>query len=124
LDLRDAHAAAGGARQGGGEAMTRPPIYGLLAEFADATALVHAARQVHEAGYRKLDAYSPFPIEGLAEAIGFRHTRLPLVVLIGGIIGGVGGFFMMWYSAVIDYPLNVGGRPLFSWPMFIPITFE
>jgi hypothetical protein len=102
----------------------RPPIYGLLAEFADANALVHAARVTHAVGYRQVDAYSPFPVEGLAEAIGFRKTRLPLVVLLGGIVGGVGGFFMMWYSAVVDYPLNIAGRPYFSWPMFIPITFE
>ncbi len=104
--------------------MKRPPIYGLLAEFDNTNALVTAARAMNAAGYRHVDAYSPFPIEGLAEAIGFRHTRLPLVVLIGGIVGCVGGFFMLAYSAGVDYPFNIGGRPFFSWPAFIPITFE
>ena len=103
---------------------TRPPIYGLMAEFADASALVAAARQANQAGFRKMDAYSPFPIEELPEALGVAHTRLPLVVLLGGVLGCVGGFFMQYYSAVVDYPLNVGGRPQFSWPAFIPVTFE
>ena len=71
-----------------------------------------------------MDAYSPFPVEGLAEAIGFHHTRVPLIVLIGGILGCVGGFFLQYWVAVIDYPINIGGRPLNSWPSFIPVTFE
>lgn len=104
--------------------MKRPPIYGLLAEFADANALVHAARATHEAGYRRLDAFSPFPVEGLAEAIGFKRTWMPFIVLVGGLLGGGGGYLMMYFSAVIDYPLNVGGRPMHSWPSFIPVTFE
>jgi hypothetical protein len=102
----------------------QPPIYGLVAEFDDANTLVTATRQAHEKGYRHMDAYSPFPIEGLADALGFRKTRLPLVVLVGGILGCLTGFGMQYYSAVISYPLNVGGRPLNSWPAFIPITFE
>jgi hypothetical protein len=102
----------------------RPPIYGLLAEFDNAQALLTATQRAHEAGYRHMDAYSPFPVEGLADALGFRTTRLPLLVLLGGILGGSGGYFMLYYSAVIDYPINVGGRPFHSWPMFIPITFE
>ena len=104
--------------------MTRPPIYGLLAEFDDANALVAATRRAYESGYRRMDAYSPFPMEELSDALGFRKTRLPLVVLIGGILGGTTGFLMQYYTAVIDYPINVGGRPLNSWPAFVPVTFE
>lgn len=102
----------------------RPPIYGLVAEFHEPEQVVAAARQAYEAGYRKMDAYSPFPVQGLAEALGHHHTRLPLVVLIGGLLGCAGGFFMQYYASVISYPLNIGGRPLNSWPAFIPVTFE
>jgi hypothetical protein len=98
--------------------------FGLLAEFADAEALVAAAARVHQAGYRRIEAYSPMPVEGLAEAIGFRRTRMPLVVLIGGIVGMLSGYGLQYYCAVIAYPINVGGRPLNSWPSFIPVTFE
>ena len=104
--------------------MKRPPIYGLLAEFDSPTAVVAAARRAHEAGSRKMDAYSPFPIEDLTEAIGFRHTRLPMIVLTGGILGAVGGFGLQYWVSVIEYPLNVGGKPFLSWPSFIPVTFE
>ena len=103
---------------------SRPPIFGLLAEFASAQDLLTATRQAHEKGYRHMDAFSPFPIDELAEALGFHRTRLPILVLVGGILGGVGGYFMQYYTAVIDYPINVGSRPLHSWPAFIPITFE
>jgi hypothetical protein len=103
---------------------TKPPIYGLMAEFDNPDALLAAARGAYAEGYRRMDAYTPFPVKGLAEAIGFHHTRLPLIVLIGGIVGCVGAFLMQYYIAVIDYPLNVGGRPLNSWPSFIPVTFE
>ena len=103
---------------------SRPPIYGLLAEFDEANALVSATRRAHEQGYRQMDAYSPFPIEELTEALGVRKTRLPLLVLFGGIFGACAGYGMIYYSAVIGYPLNVGGRPLHSWPAFIPVTFE
>jgi len=102
----------------------RSAVYGVIAEFATPTDVVQAARKAHEAGYRKMDAYSPFAIEELSEAIGFHHTRLPLIVLVGGIIGCVGGMAMQYWMAAIGYPLNVGGRPMFSWPSFIPITFE
>jgi hypothetical protein len=102
----------------------RPPIYGLLAEFENPTDLMQAAIRVRAAGYRRVDAYTPFPVEGLAEALGFTHTGMARMVLIGGLIGCMGGFLLQYYGAAISYPLNVGGRPLFSWPAFIPITFE
>lgn len=98
--------------------------YAWMAEFSSADALLAAARRAREAGYRRIEAYSPFPVEGLAEAIDFGKTRVPLATLIGGIAGGVGGFLLQWYSAVISYPENIGGRPLDSWPEFIPVTFE
>ena len=101
---------------------TRP--YGLLAEFDDATSLVQAAARAHEAGYKRFDAYSPFPIEELHHAMGSPHSKLPLIVLIGGIAGCLGGFFLQYWAAAIAYPVNVGGRPLNSWPAFIPVTFE
>ena len=102
----------------------RPPIHGLLAEYTTAEAIVDAAKRAYDAGYRRMDAYSPLPVDGLAEAIGFRSNRMPLIVLIGGLTGGILAYSMMWFSAVVHYPLNVGGRPLHSWPAFIPITFE
>jgi hypothetical protein len=103
---------------------TRPPIYGLMAEFKNPTDLVAAAQRVHQEGYRKVDAYSPFPIEELTAALEIPPTRLPLLVLLGGVAGCVGGYFMQYYASAIDYPINVGGRPFHSWPMFIPVTFE
>ncbi|HEY1374415.1 MAG TPA: DUF3341 domain-containing protein [Candidatus Binatia bacterium] len=95
-----------------------------MAEFATPAALLAATKQARADGYHRFDAYSPFPIEGLAEAVGFRRSMLPLIVLIGGIIGCLGGFFLQYWIHVFDYPINIGGRPLNSWPMFIPITFE
>jgi hypothetical protein len=95
-----------------------------MAEFDNPTELVEAARKTYDAGYRHINGYSPFPIPELWEAIGFHKTRLPIIVLIGGILGGLGGYLMMYYMEVIDYPINVGGRPFHSWPAFIPITFE
>jgi hypothetical protein len=104
--------------------MKRDPIYGIMAEFETPTALLDAAHRTYEAGYRKIDAYSPFPIEGLAEEIGFHHDEVPLVVLICGILGGLSGYLLQWWVATIAYPINVGGRPYHSWPSFIVITFE
>jgi Protein of unknown function (DUF3341) len=104
--------------------MKRDPIYGIMAEFDSAQALVEAAKRTHQAGYQRIDAYSPFPIEGLAEDLGVRRNEVPLVVLVGGIIGGVSGYLMQWWMAAVDYPLNIGGKPPHSWPAFIVITFE
>jgi len=104
--------------------MSDAPLYGVLAEFRTADALLEAAHAARSAGYAGVEAYSPFPIEGLSDALGFRQNRVPLMALLGGIAGGVGGYFMQWYSAVLSYPINVGGRPLHSWPSFVPPTFE
>ncbi len=103
---------------------TKPDIYGLMAEFDHPEDLLAAAARARDAGFQRMDAYTPFPVHGLEEALGLRHTRLPLVVLIGGIIGGLAGYGLQYYVSVIDYPLNIGGRPYHSWPAFIPVTFE
>lgn len=105
-------------------ARAKPTIYGLLAEFDTPAALLAATSRVREEGYRRMDAYTPFPVEGLAAALGFRHTRVPLITLIGGILGGLAGYSMQYWISAVEYPLNVGGRPLNSWPAFIPVTFE
>ena len=104
--------------------MKRTSIYGMMAEFDTPGDLVSAARRTYEAGYKKIDAYTPFPIEELSEAIGFHRNSVPLVVLIGGILGGCSGFGLQYWIHVINYPINVGGRPLNSWPAFIVVTFE
>jgi ActD protein len=101
-----------------------PRVYGLMAEFEDATALVAATERAHEAGYKRMDAYSPFPIEELHHAMGSPRSKLPLIVFIGGIVGCLGGFFLQYWASAMAYPINVGGRPLNSWPAFIPVTFE
>lgn len=104
--------------------MTKPAIYGLMAEFGSPEGLLAATRSAYAEGFRRMDAYTPFPVDGLAEALGFHKTAVPLIALIGGLIGCIGGFYMQYWIAVIDYPINVGGRPMNSWPSFIPVTFE
>jgi len=99
-------------------------IYGIMADFREPQAVVRAAQRCYERGYRDMDAYSPLPTDGLAEAMGFRKNRIAPIVFAGGLTGGLTGYFMQWYSAVVSYPIDVGGRPLHSWPSFIPITFE
>lgn len=102
----------------------RSNVYGVLGEFETPEELIHAAKAVHAAGYRRVDAYTPFPVEGLSEALGLRHTFVPALTLLGGLLGGLGGFFFQYWAAAVAYPINVGGRPLNSWPAFIPVTFE
>jgi hypothetical protein len=103
---------------------TRAPLYGLVAEFADAQALCAAARHVRAHGYTRAEAYSPFPVDGLDEVLGAPRDWVAPAALLGGILGGAGAYFLQWYAAVVDYPVNIGGRPLHSWPAFIPATFE
>jgi len=105
--------------------MTNDPLlYGIVAEFDDPKKIIAAARHMSAEGYYRMEAYTPFQVKELSEVITVRRPLMPLIVLTGGIIGGLGGFFMQYYAAAVSYPLNVGGRPLNSWPAFIPITFE
>jgi hypothetical protein len=106
------------------DAAAHKPLYGVMAEFADPTSLVEAARRTRAEGYSKYDAYSPFPIHELFDAMAVNDRRLPLLVLLGGIAGCIAGFSLCYWVSVIAYPLNVGGRPFNSWPSFIPVTFE
>jgi len=99
-------------------------LYGLLAEYATADALLAAVRQVRAAGKWQVEAYTPFSLEGLVEALDMPPDRIAPWTLVGGVCGGLGAYFLQWYAAVVSYPLNIGGRPLHSWPAFIPITFE
>lgn len=101
-----------------------PKVYGLIAEFDDPDALCAATEQAYEAGYRTMDAFSPFPIHGLAESMGVDKTSVSMFTLIGGLTGAVAGFGMQWFAMVIHMPFDIGGKPYFSWPSFIPITFE
>jgi hypothetical protein len=99
-------------------------LHGLMAEFDDAEALVEATKRAHNEGYRKMDTYSPFPIEAAWEAMHVNDRRVQLFILLGGIAGGLLGFGLCYWVSTTAYPLNIGGRPLNSWPMFIPVTFE
>ena len=101
-----------------------PKIYGLVAEYSEPEALIAAANTAREAGYRQMDAYTPFPVHGLSEAVGFKRTKLPIIVLLGGLTGAIAGFSMQYFANVIHYPINIGGRPLNSWPAYIIPTFE
>jgi hypothetical protein len=101
-----------------------PALYGLLAEFDSAEALLHAAHRVRESGYTKTDAFSPFPIHGLAEAIGFTEHLVPKFVFVAGVLGALAGYGLEYWTSVIAYPMNIGGRPYFSWVSFIPPAFE
>ena len=98
-------------------------VYGMVAEFETDAELMRAAEKAYARGYRKMDGYAPFPMEGLAEALG-KKNHIPLLVLVSGILGGCSAYFMQSFANVVSYPINVGGRPLHSWPAFIPITFE
>ena len=104
--------------------MKTHPLYGLMAEFDSPETLLGAARRARDAGYVRIEAFTPFPVEGLAGVIGVHSSRVPLICLIGGLIGCSGGFFLQWWPNVIGYPLDIGGKPFNSWPAFIPITFE
>jgi hypothetical protein len=99
-------------------------LYGFLAEFADPESLRASVRRARIQGFRRMDAYTPFPVEGLAEELGFHHSIIPAIVLVGGIIGAVAGAALQYYSAVYDYPFDIGGRPANSWPAFVVIAFE
>jgi hypothetical protein len=102
----------------------RSHIYGVVAEFETAEQLIQAAEDTRLAGYHRIEAYAPFPVEGLSEALGLERNAVPLITLIGGLLGGVGGFFFQLWVSAVAYPENIGGRSLNSWPAFIPVTFE
>ncbi len=102
----------------------REPLYALVAQFDSVEAIRLAAERTRKAGYTRTDAYTPFPVEGLDEDLGMRPTNLGWAVLIIGILGGLAGFFLQWWSATTYYPLNVGGKPLNSWPNWIVIMYE
>jgi hypothetical protein len=101
-----------------------PVLHGVIAEFATPDELVHAAQAAYNDGYRRMDAYTPMPVHGLAEAMGVHSTRVPLVVLVGAICGASFGYGLQYFMAALSYVHNVGGRPVHSWPSFIPVTFE
>src|SRR5258705_6249538 len=99
-------------------------LYGLMAEFDNPTDIVEAANRARIAGYTVMDAYTPFPIEELNDALGLKKNPLPVIVLLGGIFGGLGGYMLQYWTQVMAWPMNIGGRPFHSWPHFIPVTFE
>ena len=99
-------------------------LYGFLAEFAEPESLKQCIRSARHEGFKRMDAFTPFPVEGVSEELGAHRSMIPLLVLIGGVVGGLAGALMQWYSSVVDYPLNIGGRPFNSWPSFVVIAFE
>jgi Protein of unknown function (DUF3341) len=102
----------------------RSQLFGVMGEFSTPEDLLAATKRAREAGYKNVEAYTPFPVEGLSEAVGFKWTAVPLLTLMGGVGGGLTGFGLQYWVAAITYPINIGGRPLNSWPAFIPVTFE
>jgi hypothetical protein len=102
----------------------RSQLFGVMGEFSTPESLLAATKKAREAGYKHVEAYTPFPVEGLSEAVGFKWTAVPLLTLMGGVGGGLTGFGLQYWVAAITYPINIGGRPLNSWPAFIPVTFE
>jgi hypothetical protein len=101
-----------------------PKAYGVVAEFDTPDQLIGAAKQARKAGYKRLEAYSPFPVHGLVDAVGFKDEKVPWIVFMGGLVGASCGYLLQYYTSVIDYPMNVGGKPLNSLPMFFPVTYE
>jgi hypothetical protein len=101
-----------------------PGLHGVIAAFNGPGQVLRATRAARKAGYKQMEAYTPFAVEGLAQELDFNISAVPLLTLIGGLLGAAGGFWMLWYARSFSYPLNIGGRPLFSWPAYIPITFE
>src|SRR5262249_38262053 len=124
LDVGNARSVAGCARTRGGPLMPDIALQGLMAEFATPDEILAAARRARQQGYRKVEAYAPYSVEGLGEELGMDRSAVPFVVLVAGLVGAGAGFFMQYWSIGVNYPLDVGGRPLNSWPVYIPITFE
>lgn len=106
--------------------MSKPKheLFGILAEFETPATLFHGCEEIRDAGYKKWDAYTPFPVHGLEKAMGLPASKVPWLVLVGGLAGASGGMFMQWWMSAVDYPLVISGKPLFSWPAFVPVTFE
>lgn len=101
-----------------------PKLFGVIAEFNEADDVLHAAEKAYKAGYRNMDAYSPYPVHGLAEAIGFRKTAVSPITLVGGLCGTTTAFLLQYIGTVVHYPYDIGGKPFFSWPSYFPILFE
>jgi hypothetical protein len=108
----------------GPKAPKEPGVYGVVAEFASPRDILHAAHAVREAGFTKLDAFTPFPVHGLDTALGHPGSKVPWIVLAGACLGGGGGLLLQWWTSAVDYPLRVAGKPFFSLPAFVPVTFE